>query len=68
MSEMRAQRGEESTERRGDKIKKNANQWVRVQSKKVDYRVQFYYEIAIGNINLLFKITSSHIPKHIVQT
>ena len=36
--------------------------------KKVDYRVQFYYEIAVGNISLLFKITSGHIPKHVVQT
>ena len=30
MSEMRAQRGEESTERRGDKIKKQVDQWVQV--------------------------------------
>ena len=38
MYEMRAQRGEErwdeSTERRGDKIKKKADQWIRAQSKK----------------------------------
>ena len=38
MYEMRAQRGEErwdeSTVRRGDKIKKKADQWIRAQSKK----------------------------------
>ena len=58
---MKVQRGEET------KLKKI---WSVGSStvKKVDYKVQFYYEIAIENISLLFKITSNHIPKHIVQT
>ena len=56
-------------QRRGDKIfKKKADQWVHRQSKKLIQRVQFYYAIAIRNISSLFKITSGHIPKHIVQT
>ena len=59
--EMRVQRGEET------KLKKI---WSVGPSpvKKVDYRLQFYYAIAIRNISLLFKITSGHISKHIVQT
>ena len=60
--EMRVQRGEET------KIKKKLIRWVRAQSKKVVYRVQFYYGSAIENISLLFKISSGHIPKHDVQT
>ena len=58
---MKVQRGEET------KLKKILSVGSSTV-KKVDYKVQFYYEIAIENISLLFKITSNHIPKHIVQT
>ena len=61
-------RDEMRVQRRGDKIKKKADQWVHRQSKKLIKRVQFYYAIAIRNVCSLFKITSGHIPKHIVQT
>ena len=60
--ERRVQRGEET------KIKKKLIRWVWAQSKKIDKWVQFYYGSAIGNISLLFKISSGHIPKHTVQT
>ena len=56
---MRVQRGKET------KLKKkliNGSETV----KKVDYIFCFYYGIAIECISLLFKITSGHIPKHIV--
>ena len=68
----------DSTEKRGEmrwqyrgeetKFKKKADQWVHQQSKKLSKCVQVYYVIAIRNVSSLFKITSGHISKHIVQT
>ena len=58
--EERLQRGEET------KIKKKLIRWIRAQSKKADNWVQFYYESAIKNISLLFKISSEHILKNVV--
>ena len=53
---------------RGDKDSKKLIRWVRAHSKKADKCVQFYYGSATGNICLLFKISSEHIPKNAVQT
>ena len=61
-------RDEMTVQRRGDKLKKKADQWVHQQSKKLSKRVQVYCVIAIRNVCSLFKITSGHISKHIVQT
>ena len=58
---MRVQRGKET------KLKKKLISGSETV-KKVDYIFCFYYGIAIECISLLFKITSDHIPKHIVQT
>ena len=57
-----------TVQRRGDKIKKKTDQWVHQQSKKLSKYVQVYYVITIRNVCSLFKITSGHISKHIVQT
>ena len=59
---------EEMGVQRGDKDSKKLIRWVRPHSKKDDKCVQFYYGSATGNICLLFKISSEHIPKNAVQT
>ena len=46
---------------RGDKDSKKLIKWV-------PKCVQFYYGSATGNTCLLFKISSEHIPKNVVQT
>ena len=53
---------------RGDKIKKKLISSGSIGRKKLTKRVSDFYEFAIKNVCSVFKITSTHILKHRVQT